>query len=945
MQSFLGELSDELIEKYGSDFTGVTVVFPTRRAGVFFRAELAKKLSKPVWAPRVLAIQDLMAELAGRSVPDAVTLLFELFDVYRGYFPNDAFDEYYPWGEVMLKDFDELDKSLAIPANVFTIIADIKEIDASFGLSEDDLERLRSFWGHYFDHDQTVLKEEFAKTWRHLKSIYDGFHERLQKKGWCTEGQAYRLVAEKLTTSDTWKEKCGKSIVFAGLYALSRSEEQVVEFLLDQGVGSIYWDADRHYIEDEFQEAGHFLRASPLFNRSQSKWMTDHLRSSPKSVEVIGIPMEVGQAKMAGHLVQQLSLQEGFSPERTAVVLPAEHLLFPVLYALPESIEKINVTMGYPLHQTPIFYLFESLIQLQTNSRMGSDASSTSYFLRDVMSVLDHPYIRNIDVKAIQTWKESISKEGSIRVKQDRLTSHGAAELFHVIFKPVKESSLLFEWCRDVLRIVLGAMDQREFKGQRLESEFIARLLAQLNRLDGIYQSVTAESSLKTWWNLFKEIICSTKIPFAGEPLQGLQVMGFLESRVLDFENVILLSVNENILPASGQHPSFIPYGIRKAFSMPTHEDQHAVTAYHFYRLLQRAKKIYLLHNTAAKSISSGEPSRFIVQLEHEIAAKYTETVQFNRRIILTPVSEHVAHPIVIEKSPEVLAKLEKWYWDGNSPMEYSPKLSPSALNMFISCPLRFYLSHVAGLWEQEEQEETMEAGTIGNVLHRAMELLYAGKEIITAQEFSGIRPRVLEAVHAAIKDKFVDPSELEGKNILLRNVIVELVHQILSLDEKDAPIHVLQLEETFTLPFAISETKTVILKGVIDRVDQREDAIRVIDYKTGKVKFRKVNEPEDLFIDSAHKEQFQTMLYAYHISKKFHGRPVKVGLITLREMSGGVKMINKGEPLDAHQLAEFEVGLRGMINRIFDPSQPFVQTDDHSQCTYCAFKDLCARS
>jgi RecB family exonuclease len=944
MESFLSQLAAELYKKFGGDFNGVTVVFPTRRAGLFFRAESSKLIEKPVWAPRVLAIQDLMLEIAAKSLPDQVTLLFELYDVYRQYFPDENFDEYYPWGEVMLKDFDELDKSLSDPQKVFSIVADIKEIDASFALSEEELERLRSFWKHFFNNDSTRLKEEFSQTWRHLNAIYSTFHQRLDKKGWSTEGRAFRVVAEGIGKSKMIDDRVGRHVVFAGLYALSRSEEQVIQYLLDNNKASVYWDADFHYIDDNFQEAGHFLRTSSLFDKKTSNWIGNDLSQSPKEIEVIGIPMEVGQAKMAGHIVQELSSAINFAPEKTAVILPAEHLLFPVLYALPESIEKINVTMGYPLHQTPIFYLFESLISLQRNARQAKLKSDTSFYFKDVLAILEHPYIRMINRTAVDLVRQLLRDEKIIRITDSRIINFGKHELFRVLFRSVRESEEVFEWCREIMRLLLMGMEEQQFQSHRLEAEFVYRFFAQLNRLEEIYQSVTAESTLETWWRLFSEIIHSTKIPFSGEPLEGLQVMGFLESRVIDFENVILLSVNENHLPSAGQHPTFIPYGIRKAFGMPTHEDQHAVTAYHFYRLLQRARKVYLIHNTEAQSITTGEPSRYIVQLEQEIAARFPDTIKFSRKVISTPVSGAIATPIVVAKSPDVWNRLERYFIDTEDNNTYKPSLSPSAISQFISCPLKFYFSYVAGLKEKEEREDVIEAAVLGNVLHGAMEVLYADKQLIQKEDFAVLQSQVTDAVDKAIADCYANPHDLEGKNLLVRNVIQELVRQILRLDEADAPLEIVQLENWDTINFALDEERTIIIGGKIDRVDRVPEGLRVIDYKTGKVYFKTVKSPEDIFIDTSHKEQFQATLYAFLTNKKFKGAPVKVGLITLREMSQGVKYLDKGQAATTESLKYFEEGLRNLLNNLFDRAIPFVQTDDLNQCKYCSFKDVCAR-
>lgn len=943
METFLGKLADKLVEEFGDDFRGITVVFPTRRAGIFFRSELSKRMKQPVWAPQVTAIQDLMMQWSGHSLPDNITLLFELFDVYKEFFPEETFDSYYPWGEVLLKDFEELDKALGDHRRIFSLISDLKEIDESFGLGEEETERLRVFWANFFQRDLSVLKAEFIQTWKFLPEIYSRFHDRLKEKGWSTEGRAFRTVAESVGKSDDWEEKAGRHIFFAGLYALSRSEERLIEFLIENDKASVYWDADDYYVNDQRQEAGLFLRRSDLF-RKWNNWRGNKLTGSPKSIDVIGIPMEIGQAKMAGHLVQELLKTEGFQPEKTAVVLPDEHLLFPVLYALPSELDKINVTMGYPLHQTPIYHLFESLISLQTNSRRSKSSGNVSFYHKDVLAILDHPYIWLVDQGSIRRWQEEFKKNFAIRIDQSAISADALGVVFKMVFKRVEDSKELFSWCKSVLALILQAMDEREFAGHRLESEFIARFHQQLSRLEEIYVSVEAESTVETWWSLFRELIRSTKIPFTGEPLEGLQVMGFLESRVLDFENLIVLSVNEDILPSKGMHPSFIPFGLRKAFGLPTHEDQHAVTAYHFYRLLQRASRISLLYNTESHSMTSGEPSRFIRQLEYELVPNNTEHVSWRRRYVSTPVLEPEIAPVVVEKSRSVMEALERYLWKDDGPLEYHPKLSPSAINAYINCPLQFYFKFIAGLEEPREVEEEIEASTFGSALHKAMEILYKGVKLLEKKDFAAIHKKVEAAVDQAMEETFVHPDQLEGKNLLKKQVIVELVRRILELDESDAPIQIQDLELIEVRPFALDDHRTILLKGIIDRVDAVGDQLRVLDYKTGKVNFRKLKDIRLLFSDSANKEQFQATLYAWLMSKKINGKPIRVGLITLKEMKEGVKFLNNGNPVSAEQLTDFEAGLRGLLNSMFDPSVPFVQTKDETRCVYCAYKDICSR-
>lgn len=940
MQTFLQQLALEIKEKFNENTGQLCVVFPTRRAGLFFQKELARLYDTPIWSPKVFSIQDYLLTLADADIPDQLTLLFELYEVYHHYFPNEEFDAFYPWGELLIKDFDDLDKYLAPASKVFATVNDLHQIDADFGLPEEDMERLKHFWRNFFEHDLSKLKLEFVNTWKNLNDIYSEFKSKLEEKGWAYEGMAYRHLAENISL-DTYKAMAEFShTIFAGFYALSPAEEKVMSFLIKEGKATSYWDTDAYYTNDPGQEAGKFLRNNKLIGDNY-KWKAEHFKDIPKNIEFVGIPLMVGQTRYAGQILQEMIDQNQFVPEKTAVVLPDEKLLFPVLYSIPESVQDINVTMGYPLRQTPLYNLFESMIALQKNARRENDGHFSFYF-RDVKNILDHNYIRLVGGKAINIWLDKLKEINYIRISSQKIFVDTKSEIFKIIFTIPSTIEEVFSWSQKILRTILEAMSVQDFKFHRLESEFIYTFFTQLKRLEDILLKQHAKPTISTFWKIFKEVTQSVRIPFSGEPLKGLQVMGFLETRVLDFENVILLSVNEDVLPAAGNSPSFIPFNIRKAFGLPTYEEQHAVSAFHFLRLLQRAKNIFLLYNTEPKALTAGERSRFLLQIEHELKVKYPDSIKISKKVISTPILKEKVSEISILKSEAVLKELERFYSDTKN--EPRNKLSASGLQSYIACSLRFYFRYIAGLSEVEEQEENMEAATFGKVFHKAMQLIYSNLSGIDESAIKGLNIKINNIVDQAINEEFLAIDQLEGKNILLRNVIRELVARILEIDKNYLPFEILQLEKDVSKLFPIGNNKVVKLFGIIDRVDTKDDLLRIVDYKTGKVEKRKPAAIEDYFNDTIYKEQFQAMYYAYLTNSFIPGRQISSGLMALKTMKDGIWMLNNGEPFSKEQFEQFENHLKKLIQEIFNPEIPFSQTEDESRCIYCAYREMCHR-
>lgn len=939
MQTFIDQLADEVLKKHQSGLKEICIVFPTRRAGLFFKRSLSGKISNPTWSPTIFSIQDFILKSFKKQIPDSLTLIFELFEAYKQFFPTEDFARFYPWGELMLKDFDDIDKYLVDASKVFTTVTDLHQIDQEFALDEEDTERLRLFWKNFFDRDPSLLRNEFMNTWRHLHEIYADFRKNLEAKGIAYEGMAYRDLASNPEAAFKEDNADFSHIIFAGFYALTPAEKAVIEFLVNSGKANMYWDADVYYTDDPAQEAGKFFRNNTLTGNSFF-WKQEHFKTIKKEIEFAAVPLMVGQAKYAGNLLSSLMKEQGFQSEKTAVVLPDEKLLFPVLYSLPEDLEHVNVTMGYPLKQSPLYNLFESLMNLQRNSRLEKEGEVT-FFFRDVLNVINHPYLRLIADKQIRAWLSKL-EQNFIRIPGAMLANKNGPEIFRILFTELADVKSIFEWLKNILRLILHVIKEQDFRFHRIESEFIYHFYTNLRRLEDILKDNTIVDDIEMFWRIFREIISTVKIPFTGEPLQGLQVMGFLETRVLDFDNVIILSVNEDVLPSGGNSPSFIPFNIRKAFGLPTFEEQHAVSAFHFYRLLQRAKRIYLIHNSESKALTSGERSRFMLQIEHELLTKYPDAIHITKKVISTRAISNKAEPISIKKTPAVLKELQRFVASGaNHP---SNALSASGLMSYINCSLRFYFHYVAGLRELEETEENMEAATFGKVLHKAMYLLYKDVRVIDEKSLSKVKEKINDCIDEAIHQEFVSINQLEGKNILLRNIIHELIVRILESERKYMPVNLMQLEKDVSNLFTFDNDKTVKLYGIIDRVDEKNEILRIVDYKTGRVIEKNPDSMDDLFKDPAYKEQFQATYYAYLTDKLIPGKQIKSGLLVMRDMREGVKLLNNEEVFTEERFKQFELLLATLLKEIFSEEFTFSQTEDISRCEYCPFISICNR-
>jgi CRISPR/Cas system-associated exonuclease Cas4 (RecB family) len=930
MQSFIEQLAEEILANHKNDLDKLCIVFPTRRAGLFLKKELARRIENPIWSPTILSIQDFIHNLSPHQIPDQLTLLFELFSVYKRHLPNENFETFYTWGLQVLNDFDEIDRSLVSAKHLFKRILEIKEIEHEFQLGAEELQFLEEFWKTLSDKELSPVKNVFLETWELLNKVYEDFNASLLSKNQTYEGKAYRIISENI------EEYVGKNqwdtILFAGFYALSRAEENIFSKLIDKGIAKVYLDADDYYLEDKKQEAGKFfVKLQTLSEPFQ--WKSNYLESIPKEITITAVPLQVGQAKAVGNDLKNLFNNKENIPDETAIVLADENLLFPVLSSLPDDIEHINVTMGYPLHSTPLFGLMEQLINLNKNSKKDV------FYHRDVVNILNHPYIRSFDQEKINNWMRDYKKNNWIYITRHYLETLDSTILLNLFIK-IEEVEDVFDYFYNILLAIRNNLLKNKDSNNNLETEFIYHFYTQLKRLQDIISNQDIQITLESFWKLFKDVIKTATIPFTGEPLRGLQVMGFLETRTMDFKNVFILSMNEGILPKKVNISSFIPYNLRKAFGIPTGEDQDAVFAYHFYRLLQRATNIFLYYNTEVKSITGGEKSRYLLQLEYELVKKYPQNIHLKKQLLTTEIINIETPPIIIPKDTEVMSILDQYLGIAT---EDTRHFSASALSSYIACSLRFYFNYIAGLKEQDEVEDDIEAATFGSIFHYVMQHIYeVGKEYNEA-DFEELKKNLERLTDEAIQVEYTDVQDLVGRNILLRNVLLELVNRVLEEDKRNAPFIIRGLEDELVSVFSKEDGQQVNFRGILDRVEEKDAAYRILDYKTGKVDLRDADIIE-IFINPKHKFVFQTFFYAWLFHQKYPGEMVKTGIYPLRSLSDGILWLNKGSVISNDEFNVFEEELKSLINRLYNKDIPFAQTDDEEQCKYCPYKGICNR-
>ena len=933
MIPFVEKVIKQLQEQFGNDYRKVCVVFPTRRACLIFRKKLAEMESKPVFAPGILGIGDFVSRHISVQVADEIPLLLALFDVYKKHWPEQDFGKFYPWGQMLLNDFEEIDKQLSDPTRIFVNIKELRKIEAAFLPDAESLTWIKEFVSSFDVDKMTSLQSEFAKNWDRLATIYKEFNAVLDSRNLAYEGKAYREIIKNLkegTFSSKWDH-----FIFAGFYGFSRAEEEMIKLLDQKKKISLFWDSDNYYISNKKHEAGYYFRKSPLINE-KSNWKENNFSTQKKKIEISAIPLQVGQAKYAGELLAGLMKSPDFDIHKTAIILPDENMLFPVLYSIPHGLDPVNVTMGYPLEHSQYVELVKILHDMHKHSRKEKNDGHLFYH-RYVHRLLHHPLILGMSKHRIPSDESEHFNYLSASQIQKTYEFGEAGQ----IFVKINSSKELFDYLLSMFRIIQqnhGTMNEKELHFEDTITGYVASEIGHLcEQLSGYLDQISVETA----WHLIKEVVTSMKIPFTGEPVKGLQVMGFLETRALDFETIIIPGLNEGIMPSSGAARSFIPYSLRKGFGLPTFEDQEASFSYHFYRLLHQAKNIFLLYNSEVNKTGGGEPSRYILQIRHELKKFMGDNMELTFKTINTPIVAEKVLPISITKNSRISQLLTSFFkhYEGERPKAFSS----SALSTYINCKLQFYFRYVAGIKEKEEIDEKIESNIFGNIFHGALENLYKGCDTIQSTTIDELLTRAETEVENAIKKEYgIAFLQLEGYDILIGEVIKELVKKVLIRDQKETPFKIIDLEGTYE---AFLETKLgeARLIGKFDRVDEVLGITRIIDYKTGKVELKN-SETDELFTDSAKKALFQLNFYSLIYNKKYPGKNLIAGFYMAKNVGSGILFAGDGQPIEASQIEDFTERLKVLINEITDPLVPFDQTTDTDRCEYCPYKIICHR-
>lgn len=736
MKPFLYQVASLFYSEYGAEVSRLAFVFPNRRTGLFFQKYLSEVSEKPLFSPTILTINDLFVQLSGKQAADRISMLFKLYDIYlRHSGSSETFDEFLYWGEMLLNDFDDIDKYMADARMLFTNVTDLREIENDFSfLSPEQIAAIRTFWSSFYPKGDTPNQEQFLAVWQILYALYTDLREALATEGKGYEGMIFREVVEQMEKDECCDLPYTK-VVFVGLNALSVAEERFLSGLQKRGIADFYWDYASPKVTDPDNKASYFvernLRQFPSQLIENGQLTIDNEDDDKKKIEVIGIPSGIGQAKQVCSILNELCKEDEMSAEealRTAVILPDEHLLIPVLNAIPEQIKRINVTMGYPLAGTPVASLMEYILALQKNIRYV-DRRPVFYF-RDVLPILNHRYISTTSPEMVSNLVKDISENNKIYISYDDLNK---TPLLSILFTPVTAVETFSDYLINVLQELNKAVEGGKLKVESvnsdteplstfnsqlstindIEQEFIFHYFATVNRMKEVMREANVEMKIDTYFRLLKRVTDTITIPFQGEPLSGLQIMGVLETRALDFDRLIILSMNEGIFPLRKAANSFIPYNLRRGFGLPTYEHQDSVWAYHFYRLIYRASHVSLLYDTRSNGLQTGEVSRFVHQLHYH----YEEPIQ--NKLVVYNVSSSKTPALQVAKTEEVMNRLADFRSGGTR------AISASAVNTYLDCPLKFYFSVVEGIREEEEVSETIESNVFGSILHKVMEELY----------------------------------------------------------------------------------------------------------------------------------------------------------------------------------------------------------------------------
>jgi PD-(D/E)XK nuclease superfamily len=912
--SFLDKIAQVLIDDYSGNLSNTIVVLPNKRAKIFLVEALKKQVSTNILSPEIISIEEFIQDIACIRNIDPIELLFEFYEVYLSIteIPNQqSFELFANWAKTLLQDFNEIDRYLLEPNHVLSYLKDIEDIKK---------------WGIEVE-NKTPLLEKYIDFWKLLPNYYQSLYNHLLTKGIGYQGMIYREAVNNVNHfSDSIKDK---QFIFAGFNALNAAEERIIQHLLASEQAKIYWDVDQTFLNDPYHDAGLFVRrfksSWKQYKSNPFEWIVDDFSQS-KNIQVIGTPKIIGQAKIAGSILENIINENpNTTLDKVAVVLGEENLLVPLLYSLPSTVGSLNITMGYSSKNNPAQILIAKLFKMHTNA-LSRNANSYVLYYKDVLDILTHPLVE--PYSGTSSLVNGINQNNYTFITHHKLMqlNPNPSDLFLLLFQKWENGSMaVLETISNLLQTIKSNLNN-DNEEEKIAKAFVYAIFKTINKLINYYSQHSHIDKIETIYAIYKQVIDLAEVSFEGEPLNGLQIMGVLESRVLDFETVIVTSMNEGKFPAGKSQNSFIPYDVKRELGLPTFKEKDAIYTYHFYHLLQRAKNIYLIYNTVSEGLDAGEKSRFITQLEVEKRPDHTLTHEIYNAVL----PETAYQPIVVPKSELVMTRLKEIAEKG---------FSPSALTSYIRNPIDFYFQKILRISEVEEVEENIALNTLGTIIHETLEALFTpfiGK-FLSENDILGCFKLLDAEVLKQFKLVYKEGEIKKGRNLLAfevakRNVSNFLKVELESIKAGDA-IKILHLEkpcerilEHTSLPFPIK------IAGKVDRIEERNGVIRIIDYKTGKVEKTNVTLKswKGLTEEIKNDKIIQILAYVFMFEMEANGKPIEAGIISFKNLKSGFLPFNFKEgkevntTIDSAIINDYLEQMVFLLNEILDETKPF---------------------
>ncbi len=910
--TFIQQIAQVILKDYSETLSDTIIVLPNKRAKVFLINALHKQTNKTIFAPQIISIEDFVQEIAGIRAIDNIELLFEFYTVYLSVTEKeiDPFETFANWAKTLLQDFNEIDRYLLEPDKILKYLENIKEIE---------------HWSVNTD-KRTDLITNYLIFWKKLPLYYHSLYNHLFNRRIGYQGLIYREAVNNL---NHFSESIAlKNFIFAGFNALNKAEETIIQHLLAIDKAKIYWDIDETFLNDSFQDTGLFQRRFKakwnFYKSNPYQWITNNYQQE-KNIQVIGTPKSIGQAKIVGNIIEKHSNENNGELQNVAIVLSDESLLLPILYSLPRNVESLNITMGFSSKNNPAQLLISKLFKTHT-SVLSRNSNSYVFYYKDVITILTHPLIENF-VSATELVNQINQNNYTFISHKKIMDLHPNSNLlFQLLFEKWDTNPVAILKNLAQILLLIKSNLSRDNEDEKITNAFVYTIYKVINQLTSYFSSNQNINNIETLYAVYKQVIDVAEVSFEGEPLNGLQIMGVLESRVLDFETVIITSVNEGKFPASKSINSFIPYDVKKEYELPTFKEKDAIYTYHFYHLLQRAKNVYLLYNSDSEGLDAGEKSRFITQLEVEKQPKHNLTFQ----IYNANVPQIAYQPIVVPKSESVMIRLKEIADKG---------FSPSSLTTYIRNPIQFYFQRVLRISETDEVEENIAVKTLGTIIHGTLEELYKPLigRVLTVSDIEKCNKNIDKEVVIQFKKIYKEGEIKKGKNLLAFEVAKRNVKNFLNLELKSIQegdeIQIIALETKLerilnhqNLPFPVK------IAGNVDRIEKRNGKIRIIDYKTGTVTKPNVTLKSwnRLTADIKNDKIIQLLSYAFLFEDVAKGFDIEAGIISFKNLKSGFLPFNFKQEKEITDLVSPQImekyieEIVVLLNEILDENIPF---------------------